>query len=144
MKRMYIQPFTKGVDWPEIWHLMEVSTMFYICGYCVFTYRADIHLLLKFSPHHALVVSRSPWGTWSSNQNWNKLGKRVKYGCYKCFKWLYYCCFLINILWMIVINMIKKIIINGTLNTCTNGHWYDTLKVVIAEHLLRNHQRFQW
>ena len=25
------------VDWPEIWHLMEVCTMFYICRCCVFT-----------------------------------------------------------------------------------------------------------
>ncbi len=30
-----IQPFTMGVDWSDIWCLMEVSTMFYICRYCV-------------------------------------------------------------------------------------------------------------
>ena len=35
---MYIQPFSMEVDWPEIWCLMEVSTMFYICGYCFFTW----------------------------------------------------------------------------------------------------------
>ncbi len=30
MKRTYIQPATTVVDWPEIWCLMELSTMFYI------------------------------------------------------------------------------------------------------------------
>ncbi len=34
---MYIQPFSMEVDWREIWHQMDVSTMFYICRYCVFT-----------------------------------------------------------------------------------------------------------
>ena len=34
---MYIQSFSMEVDWPEIWCLMEVSTMFYICRCCVFT-----------------------------------------------------------------------------------------------------------
>ncbi len=34
---MYIQPFNMEVDWPEIWCLMEVSTMFYIYRYCLFT-----------------------------------------------------------------------------------------------------------
>ena len=28
---MYMQPFRVEVYWPEIWHLMEVSIMFYIC-----------------------------------------------------------------------------------------------------------------
>ena len=37
IKHMSIEPFTVGVDRAEIWHLMEVSTMFYICRYCVFT-----------------------------------------------------------------------------------------------------------
>ncbi len=35
---MYIQPFTTVVDWPEIGCLMEVSTVFHICRYCVFTW----------------------------------------------------------------------------------------------------------
>ena len=35
---LYIQPFTTIVDWAEIWRLMEVSTMFYICRNCVFTW----------------------------------------------------------------------------------------------------------
>ncbi len=37
IKDMYIPPFTT-VDWPEIWSLMDVSTMFYIFRYCVFTW----------------------------------------------------------------------------------------------------------
>ena len=36
-KHMYIQPFSIEVDWPEIWCLMKISTMFYICTYCIFT-----------------------------------------------------------------------------------------------------------
>ncbi len=38
INHMYIQPFTTVVDWPEIGCMMEVSTMFYICRYCVFTW----------------------------------------------------------------------------------------------------------
>ncbi len=38
IKYMYIHPFTIVVNWPEIGGLMEVSTMFYICRYCVFTW----------------------------------------------------------------------------------------------------------
>ncbi len=38
IKHMYIQHFAMGEDWPEIERLMEVSTMFYICRYCVFTW----------------------------------------------------------------------------------------------------------
>ncbi len=34
---MTIQPFTMGVDRREIERLMEVSRMFDICTYCVFT-----------------------------------------------------------------------------------------------------------
>ena len=33
------------VDWPEIWCLMKVSTMFYICRYCVFTWDGSIAAL---------------------------------------------------------------------------------------------------
>ena len=41
IKHMYIQRFTTVVDWPEIGRLMEVhiSAMFYICRYCVLTWR---------------------------------------------------------------------------------------------------------
>ncbi len=37
IKHRYIQPFSMEVDLPEIWSLMEVSTMFYTCTYCVIT-----------------------------------------------------------------------------------------------------------
>ncbi len=38
INHMYMQPFTTNVDWPEIGCLMEVSTLLYICRYCVFTW----------------------------------------------------------------------------------------------------------
>ncbi len=38
IKHMYIQPFTTVVDWPKTECWMEVSTMFYICRYFVFTH----------------------------------------------------------------------------------------------------------
>ena len=38
IKHMYIQPFTKVADWPEILCSMEVSAMFYICRYCISTW----------------------------------------------------------------------------------------------------------
>ena len=34
---MYIQPFSMQVNWSEIWCLMKVSTLFYICRYWIFT-----------------------------------------------------------------------------------------------------------
>ena len=43
IKHMSIQPFTIEVDWSEIGFLIEVSTMFNICTYCVFTwYRIQV------------------------------------------------------------------------------------------------------
>ncbi len=36
IKHMYIHPFSMEKVWPEIWRIMEVSTMFYICTYCIF------------------------------------------------------------------------------------------------------------
>ena len=38
IKHMPIQPFTMWVDWLEIGSLMEVSIMFDICTYCIFTF----------------------------------------------------------------------------------------------------------
>ena len=35
--QLSIQPFTMEVDWPKIGCLMEVSIMFDICTYCIFT-----------------------------------------------------------------------------------------------------------
>ncbi len=34
---MSIQPFTMIVNWPEIGSLMDISMMFDVCTYCVFT-----------------------------------------------------------------------------------------------------------
>ena len=42
VSHVYIQPFTTVVDWPEIVCLMEVSIMFNICRYCVFTWRGRV------------------------------------------------------------------------------------------------------
>ncbi len=38
INHMYIQPFTTAGDWPEIGCLKEVSTIFYTCRCCVFTW----------------------------------------------------------------------------------------------------------
>ena len=37
IKHMYIQSFSMEVDWPQIWYLMKVSNMLYICTYYIFT-----------------------------------------------------------------------------------------------------------
>ncbi len=42
-KHMYIQPFSMEVDWPEIWCIMEVSTTFSCCMYCIFTLWGRFH-----------------------------------------------------------------------------------------------------
>ncbi len=49
IKHVYIQPFSMEVDWPEIWCLMEVSAMFYICRYCILLCGADIYQLTAIS-----------------------------------------------------------------------------------------------
>ena len=43
---MYIQLFIIKEDWPEIGCLMEVSAMFHICIYCVFTLDQGTKLVL--------------------------------------------------------------------------------------------------
>ncbi len=48
IKYMYIHHFTTTLDGPEIWCLMEVSTMFYICRYCVF-FLAYFRSLIRIS-----------------------------------------------------------------------------------------------
>ncbi len=37
--------FYMEVDWWEIWHQMDVSTMFYICKYCVFTLWGRMYII---------------------------------------------------------------------------------------------------
>ncbi len=53
---MYIQPFTTVVDWPEIGCLMEVSTMFCICRYCVFTWDGRLVYVYTFIMKPATVL----------------------------------------------------------------------------------------
>ncbi len=45
---MSIRPFTMGVDGPEIGCWMEVSSMFDICTYCVFTLYGRYSLIVIF------------------------------------------------------------------------------------------------
>ncbi len=63
---MYTQPFITVVDLPEIGRLMEVSTIFYICRYCIFTwdgrfvlqvslYIAHVHM------HYSITVMLVPY-----------------------------------------------------------------------------------
>ena len=42
IKHMSIQPFTMGVDWPEIGRLVEVSIMLDICTYWVLLCTANV------------------------------------------------------------------------------------------------------
>ena len=44
IKHMYIQLFSMEVDCPEIWCLIEVSTMLQICTYYVFTLQGRLYL----------------------------------------------------------------------------------------------------
>ncbi len=56
ISNMSIQRFTMGVNWPEIGCLMEVSIMFDMCTYCVFTLQdSDNH------SHHTVTVIKSAW-----------------------------------------------------------------------------------
>ena len=59
IKHMYIQPFCMEVDWQEIWHLMDVSTMLYICRYCVFTLwgRNTIHYCFHYHFDYKYFIS---------------------------------------------------------------------------------------
>ncbi len=66
ISHMYIQPllpFTTVVAWPEMRCLMEVSTMFNICRYCVFTWDGSFVLqgtgqnITKYDPKVDFEVS---------------------------------------------------------------------------------------
>ncbi len=64
IKPTYIQPFTTVVDWPEIGCLMEVSTMFHICRYCIFTWGGRYELTRCFEgvflPHTPCFQHKYP------------------------------------------------------------------------------------
>ena len=57
---MYIQHFSIGVDWSEIGCLMEVSAMFYICTYCVFTWSGSGVQNTPYTIISAVVESTQP------------------------------------------------------------------------------------
>ncbi len=58
INHMYLQHFTTVVDWPEIGCSMEVSTMFYICRYCVFTWDGRyVGLYKKYTPLSTCYVT---------------------------------------------------------------------------------------
>ncbi len=56
---MNIQPFSMKVDWKEIWHQMDVCSMFYICRYCVLLCGADIKWLV--TTQYQIVLLNSVW-----------------------------------------------------------------------------------
>ena len=55
IKHMHIQPFSMEVDWQEIWCLIEVSAMFYICTYCVLTLWGSYCVAMGFSDKRYLT-----------------------------------------------------------------------------------------
>ena len=52
IKHLYIKHFTTVAYWPEIGCLMEVSTMFYTCRYCVLTWWGSCFDLLTEERWH--------------------------------------------------------------------------------------------
>ncbi len=57
---MSVQLFTSGMDWPEIWYLMEVSIMFDICSYWVLTLKSKkgVGLLHGIISVHKKMIMR--------------------------------------------------------------------------------------
>ncbi len=74
IKHMYVQPLSMEVDWWEIWHQMDVSTMFYICIYCVFTLwgRAEVlsdKITVKMNWTLTTINLNFPLVIWFKNTN---------------------------------------------------------------------------
>ena len=59
IKHMYIQLFSMEVDWPEIWGLLEVSTIFYICRYRVLTLWVDLRVDTSSSQQKSQLKARN-------------------------------------------------------------------------------------
>ena len=57
-KCMYIKLFSMEVDWPELWPLMDISTLFYICTYCSFycAWQIACSLILCIHAYHHILV----------------------------------------------------------------------------------------
>ncbi len=82
---MYIQPFTTLVDWPEMGCLMEVSIMFRICRYCVFTWNSRYKLLSIYSENHgkmSLISSMYISVAFNENIKFAKTLKVYKNSCH--------------------------------------------------------------
>ncbi len=80
---LHIQSFTTAVDWPEI--LMEVSTMFYTCKYCLFNYWGRLEASHDdFTKLCRCMSSNIP-------SNWPILSTvvRVRILCAKSFYWTF-------------------------------------------------------
>ena len=71
ISHMYIQPLTTVVYWPKIGRLMEVSTMFYICRYCVFTWDGSTCLL------HSIPLPSPPPGNRKSSTYQNEIQNHI-------------------------------------------------------------------
>ena len=96
IKHMYTQPFTTVVDWPEIWWLMEVSTMFYIWRYgtvfllgvveimcCVkWTFTLTHFQLVNFNSNGNIIIGLSPGAFLSVAEFKNTLSRFDKLTCF--------------------------------------------------------------
>ncbi len=58
-KCVHVQCFSMEVDWLKIWCLMQVSTMFYTCTYCIF------NLWGRYSIQNTLTWESTAWGDYS-------------------------------------------------------------------------------
>ncbi len=78
---MSTQPVTMGVDWPEIWCLMEVFVMFDICTYCLFYFvrqhrqGSGFHEIgfIILPVVQRLAVSRRWWGVTCKRKEQKKM-----------------------------------------------------------------------
>ena len=62
-KHMYIQPFNMEMDWwEEIWLLLEISIIFYICTYCGFTlWGRNTTTMLEFDSEEGGIEDNLRW-----------------------------------------------------------------------------------
>ena len=97
INHMYIQPFTTVVDWPEIRCLREVSAMFYICRYCVFTWggRSIFHdtylnhswhmfsnsIGVRMDRHTWCPFSKHSWFGWGGRLQDKQINNKTKHFC---------------------------------------------------------------
>ena len=76
IKHTYIHPFNMEADWPEIWRIMEVSTVFCICTYCVLLCGADFEVLYLSSSVDSVSwmwpLFQLEYLLWIKNQNSSK------------------------------------------------------------------------